>query len=188
MMRRVWLSLISFMLLCSCEKLLDYYNVKDVDPIPACKVTGLDYIDEFFENNTLISYLPNGYPATITYTSYDIGFDYTNSHTFIYNYDHLNRIVSQTSDWVYSQYLIYYSYEGNSMLPARDTLPGIFGPVYVEDFDYDLNGRIIKIVKRVIEQWPDDETVYPTLEYHYYYHIPGISSVPRYVARVGNHL
>jgi hypothetical protein len=173
MKRRVCMAIISCMLLSSCEKLLDYYNINEGDQIPACKVTALDYIDEFFENNTQITYTPNGYPSTIIYTSYDIGFDYTNSYTFNYNYDNLSRIVSQTSDWVYGPYLVYYDYEGNSLMPARDTLPGIFGPIYVEDFEYDALGRIIKIVKRVIEQWPDDETVYKTLVYKYYYDIRG---------------
>lgn len=161
------------MLLSSCQKLLDYYNVRDVEQPPACKITIIAYLDEFFDNNTQITYDGEGFPSSVIYTSYDIGFDYTNSYTFNYNYDNLNRIVSQTSDWVYSQNQVYYSYEGTSRLPARDTIPGISGTVYVEDFEYDPNGRIIKITKRVIEQWPDDETVYPTLEFHYYYDIRG---------------
>jgi hypothetical protein len=104
---------------------------------------------------------------------YDRPFDIFHSHTFNYTYDHLDRLVSENSDWVYSQPLVFYAYEGDSKKPVRDTIPRIFGQVIVEDFDYDPQGRIIKIVNRTISQWDTDTEVYPTLEFRFYYDLRG---------------
>ncbi|MBA4166840.1 MAG: hypothetical protein H0X41_04755 [Chitinophagaceae bacterium] len=153
----------------SCNKILDYYHNHKGDNAASCKILSLSYKDSVSERKTEISYNAAGYPESVTYTSSDI---YTSgpplTYIFNYKYDVLNRLISETSDWVYTQNIVYYAYEGNSKVPVRDTIPGLFGDIYVEDLESDNLGRITKVTKRIIQN-PEDPIDFPTEVHKYYY-------------------
>jgi hypothetical protein len=88
-------------------------------------------------------------------------------------YDDHGRLRSFTSDWVYGPDQVYYAYDGESRLPVRDTLRGTFPNVFVEDLTYDTNGRIVRVHKRIVEQWEEDTGEYPDEIYTYYYDMRG---------------
>ena len=65
-----------------------------------------------------------------------------------------------------------YVYEGDSRLPVRDTLVSI-AHVYVEEFEYDGNGRIIRVYTRNIYNPGDGEVDIFEEELRYYYDFRG---------------
>src|SRR5688572_21175001 len=99
----------------SCQKLLDYYNYKDHDePSPGCRIKTITTTSGLHVNTTQVEYHSNGLPASVKYKIHDGEFNYTDSFTFHYTYDHLERLISQTSDFVYGPSLVFYAYEGDS--------------------------------------------------------------------------
>jgi len=160
--------------LSSCQKLLDYYNYNGNKPSTGCQIKAITHSSSSVESTTRITYRSNGLPATVKYEMHDVAFDYTDSFTFHYAYDHLNRLVSESSDWVYGPNLIYYAYEGNSSLPVRDTIRALYES-FVEDLQYDVKGRIIKKARRdfqfVIPE--DNPGPHPDEVYKYYYDARG---------------
>lgn len=131
----------------SCHKVLEYYNYKEPKPSTGCRVTKITNASAASLDTTTIQYHSNGYPSSVTYSEYESDIDYTTTYIFHYTYDHLNRLTSETSDYVYGRDLIYYAYEGDSKLPVRDTVRALYLS-FVEDLEYDAKGRIIQITRR----------------------------------------
>lgn len=158
----------------SCSKMLDYYNHKDSEPPPDCQVKKITQQSGTDVYTTRVTYYANGQPASVKYERYDGTVDYIDSFTFYYAYDHLNRLISETSDFVYSYDLVYYAYEGNSTLPVRDTIRALYSS-HVEDLEYDAKGRIIKRTLRDFQfVVPEDNPgPHPPVVYKYYYDIRG---------------
>jgi hypothetical protein len=159
----------------SCQKLLDYYNYKDNDePSSGCRIKTITTASGAQVNTARIQYSSNGLPAAVEYEMHDVPFDYTETYTFHYVYDHLGRLVSETSDWVYGDNLVFYAYEGDSKLPVRDTIKALYVS-YVEDLEYDTKGRIIKKTLRDFEfVIPEDNPgPHPDEVYQYYYDLRG---------------
>lgn len=158
--------------LSSCQKILDVIlSHHDNEPPVPCKVTQIAYQHGTTDYHTNIDYNADGYPTAINYYLFDeIQFSTPLEYTFDYTYDHKRRLISETSTWVYSQDLRYYAYEGNSKWPVRDTVPGLFGDIYAEDFEYDNKNRIIKITTRAFylpEGANPDEFPDKVLKYYY---------------------
>lgn len=172
-MNRIISVIVIALAISGCQKLQDYYNYKDVDDAPPCRVASRSDTVDIFIFNKYYQYDALGKPVSVTYETQEPDIDYTEQYTFNYNYDQMGRLVSTTSDWVYGPDQVYYAYEGNSRLPVRDTLRPAFPNVFVEDFTYDDHGRIIKIVKRIIEQWDEDQSEYPDEVTQYYYDVRG---------------
>src|SRR5688572_5260366 len=110
----------------SCNKLLDYYNYNDNEASTGCKIKMITNTSGLNVSTTQVLYHSNGLPAAVKYATYDGEFDFTDSFTFYYAYDHLDRLISETSDFVYGPNLVYYAYEGNSKLPVRDTVQALY--------------------------------------------------------------
>ena len=171
MFKKTFVVLATGIMLAGCQKILD--RIHNHPAAGGCQITGIASNSESYIDSTTILYNTAGQPVNIIYTSYDVAFNGYHTHTFNYNYNNQNRLISQTSDWVYSQDQVYYAYEGNAKEPVRDTIPKIFGQVIVEDFEYDGQNRINKVTARTVSQWEDDPEVYPTLVYKYVYDAQG---------------
>lgn len=160
--------------LSSCQKLLDYYNYRDAEPSPACRVKAISNEDDFYLSTIRIQYHNNGLPAVLESDDYDKEFDFTTSYTRQYTYDHLNRLISDHSENAYVGPRVYYAYEGNSLLPVRDTVVALYVS-YVEDLEYDAKGRITKVTARdfdfVIPE--DNPGPHPDQVTQYYYDLRG---------------
>jgi hypothetical protein len=159
----------------SCNKLLDYYNYKNGNaPSTGCQVKTMTFASGTETYTTSISYSSNSAPTNVKYETYNSEFDYTDSFTFHYTYDELNRLVSGTSDYAYGPDFVYYEYDGNSALPVRDTVRALYMS-YVEDLEYDTKGRLIKITRRDFQYViPQDDPSKQTVEvYKYYYDLRG---------------
>lgn len=158
----------------SCQKLLDYYNYNDNEPSTGCQITTIRNTGGPDIYTTSMQYQNNGLPASVTYETHNTELDYTDSYTFHYTYDHLDRLISETSDFVYGGDLVFYAYEGDSKFPVRDTVQALYFS-YVEDLEYDISGRIIKKTRRdfqfVIPE--DNPGPHPDEVYQYYYDLRG---------------
>jgi hypothetical protein len=158
----------------SCKKFLDYYHYHNNEPANASRITTITHVGPVDDDTTRIFYNNNGLPAALNYQMHNKEFDFIDSFTFYYAYDHLDRLLSETSEFVYGGNLIYYAYEGNSSLPLRDTVRALYVD-FVEDLDYDAKGRIIKITQRDFHYLiPQDNTIpNETRVIKYYYDLRG---------------
>ena len=177
MFRSTFVCACTFLLLAasfsSCNKILEYYNYNN-DPSTGCQIKTITNTSGTYVSTTRISYHSNGLPASVNYATYDTEFNFTDSFTFYYVYDQQDRLISETSDFVYGPNLVYYAYEGNSKLPVRDTVRALYFS-FVEDLEYDAHGRIIQKTRRdfqfVIPQ--DNPGPHPDEVYRYYYDLRG---------------
>ena len=158
----------------SCHKILDYYNYNHGEHSTGCRIKTITNTSGQDVYIASINYHSNGLPAYVKYEAHYNDFNYTDSFTFYYAYDHLDRLVSETSEFVYGPDIIHYAYEGNSTLPVRDTVHALYVS-YVEDLEYDSKGRIIKKTIRdyqfVIPE--DNPGPHPDVVYQYYYDLRG---------------
>jgi hypothetical protein len=176
MFKRACFLMVLTITLSSCQKLLDYYGYKDVEPSTGCQITRIteEYSSQSETDTTRFFYHDNGLPSAIKYERHNSEFNYVDSLTFYYAYDHLNRLVSETSENVYSRPLHYYAYEGNSRLPVRDTIRALY-VTYVQDLEYDANGRIVKVTDRDFQFVIPEDNPGPHADQitRYYYDIRG---------------
>lgn len=155
---------------------MDYYNVGDdqPQPPPECRLLTLrdTSSQEYFENT--YNYNTSNNPVSIRYSMYDYILDYTHEYVFDFSYDDLGRLVSRTSDFAYGGDMVYYAYEGNSNLPVRDTVVSLYSS-WVEDLEYDEQGRLVKMTQRDFQFVIPEENPgpYPDVIYRYYYDIRG---------------
>jgi hypothetical protein len=176
---KFWPILILTVFSTGCQKALDFYNISrngngsSGNALPNCRLLSESDTLNGEAYETTYNYNTNGDPIAVKYAMTVLDSSYWNDYTFEWKYDHLGRLRSVTSDWVYSNPQVYYAYEGNSRLPVRDTLYMAFPNVFVEDLTYDSKGRLVKVVKRIIEQWSDDPEVYEDEVYQYYYDLRG---------------
>ena len=159
----------------SCQKLLDYYNIDTNKSIPECRIESINYYD----NNNQLSeslefrYNTDGvlYEAIESYPLEEPMEAYTS--VWDYRYDLEGRLIWAGPLSTPRPYATIYAYDGNSRLPARDTLISM-GNYRVEYFSYDLLGRIIQITDKyfiyteegLYEEHPGDV-------YRYYYDLRG---------------
>lgn len=86
-----------------------------------------------------------------------------------YEYDESGRLIQTGAYTTESPSKVTYAYEGNSRLPARDTLHSFNTTVqYVE---YDANGRIVRVYSKNITS--DGEIYIPDTDVRYYYDMRG---------------
>ena len=158
----------------SCQKLLNYYNHNEVEPSAGCQIKTITNESDVEVYTTRILYNTSGLPGAVEYETYNSEFDFTDFFTLYYVYDDLNRLVSETSDWVYGPDLVYYAYEGSSKLPSRDTVRALYSS-WVEDLEYDAKGRIIQKTARDFEfVIPEDNPgPHPPVVHKYYYDLRG---------------
>lgn len=163
----------------SCQRLRDYYQGGNVEP-PDCRVVAIVdnniYPDETYEENLqTVQYNAEGYPISVYEyrASYDGHMRYIVESTNPHVYDDLNRLIEEGSSAVLSPYRYRYIYEDDSPLPTSDTLylnndRGVF----VEEFEYDAAGRIIRILRRQVEVG-EQGTPQEDVELRYYYDVRG---------------
>lgn len=158
----------------SCEKLMDYYNYKEREAIPACRVNTITNTTDSEIYTTRIFYNNAGLPVAVKYETYNRELDFIDSFSFYYAYDQVNRLISETSEFVYGPNLVYYAYEGNSKLPVRDSVVALYSS-WVEDLEYDVIGRLIKKTARnfqfIIPE--DNPGPHPDIVHRYYYDVRG---------------
>jgi hypothetical protein len=155
---------------------MDFYNVgsEQTKPPPPCRLLTLtDTTSQEIYENTYY-YTTNNYPIAIRYWMTDLELGYSNEYMFHFTYDRLGRLVSRTSDYVYGGDLEYYAYEGDSLLPVRDSVQSLYSS-HVEDLEYDGSGRLVKITRRdfqfVIPE--DNPGPHPDEIYRFYYDVRG---------------
>jgi hypothetical protein len=153
---------------------MDYYNYKEANPPTGCQIISTSNENESYSTSAEFTYHSNGLPAAVKSDTYDKEIDFTQTVTRFFKYDHLNRLVADSSDSWYANPFIFYAYEGNSTLPVRDTVHALNG-TFVDDLEYDAQGRIIKVTTRVIEDFfPEDNPgPHPDAVAKYYYDIRG---------------
>jgi len=173
MFKKFCLLAVAGICLTGCQKILDYYNYRGSEPAPHCKLLSITNRSGNDSVTTIFSYYSDGSPSGYQHIVYDAQFETSYDYAFQYLYDGQGRLIAETSDWVYSEPQVSYVYEGGSRLPVRDTVTSpVAGIVTVEDLEYDDRGRVIKITRRVIENWFGDE-IPPTEVFRYYYDIRG---------------
>jgi hypothetical protein len=159
-------------LLCGCNKIADYYNYNEPAPRPKCRVVSVILRTENDESRHTVTYNDAGLPEYVSeyYHHFEPEYEYEDINSHLY--DDKNRLISEGPGSTPSPYVYVYVYDGDSPLPIRDTF-FINGNVYVEDFSYDQQGRLIKIVKRAVIS-PDSEIIAePDEVTRYYYDIRG---------------
>jgi hypothetical protein len=158
----------------SCQKLLDYYNYNNAKPPAGCKIIKTSNDQQSYTTSNVFLYHSNGLPAAIKHQTYDKEFDFIDSFTRVFTYDHLDRLIADTSDNWYTGAFVYYAYEGNSRLPVRDTVRALY-ETYVNDLEYDAQGRIIKVTQRILSfVIPEDHPgPYKDVVSKYYYDLRG---------------
>ena len=165
----------------SCEKLRDYYNVgNDNVEVPNCEVTDTHYQlinpdETYFERRHWLGYNDSGNPTVIgEYTAeYDGHMRYVDEQESPILYDAHNRLIQEGSSIDIRPARHRYVYEGDSPLPVRDSLylDGDRG-VFVEDFEYDAAGRIVRILRRQVHVGGNG-TPQADMELRYFYDIRG---------------
>jgi hypothetical protein len=156
--------------LSGCQKIIDFYKPDHNREVASCRIKGYsyDYYGDHF--STTISYDTKGNPTKITYHSiyYPHG-----AVVEILKYDSLNRLVLDAPDPSMGN-VRKYVYEGSSKTPVRDTMTDSFGNVYLESFEADNAGRIIRLEIRQIHKVEDgSDWEFKTEVYRYYYDIRG---------------
>jgi len=157
-----------------CKKIQDHYSDILHGKPATCKLTEIrNAITDPTANVTYLcelTYNSWGYPNSTTFTNYDLLSADDFVYTFNFAYDSRKRIQSLTSDFVYYGGLHYYGYNGNSLLPVRDTIPDVMGAYEVNDLERDGFGRVVKITTRHGWYIPDDSyPIYETTVKSYYY-------------------
>ena len=160
----------------SCQKLLDYYNVNDTDPKPACDIKSIRYygkednvlyhdMEFFYSAEGKIQGVLESYPAEDPDGAYSSNWEYL--------YDEQGRLIRTGPLSTPIPHAEIYAYEGNSRMPARDTLIYMAGFV-VEHFTYDEADRIIEIASEIHEYTEDGGIrVAPGGVVRYYYDLRG---------------
>ena len=163
----------------SCQKILDYYNLSHHEKPSQCKIDSINYYgasDGILYHSMDFQYNEDGrlkgvfeeYPVT---DPEQIFADY-----WPYLYDAKGRLVRTGPLSTPQPFGEIYVYEGDSPLPARDTMIVMGGPT-VEDFEYDSQGRIIKIKQRffAFNDDPNEPEIHQvdSLIIRYYYDLRG---------------
>ncbi|HLA54427.1 MAG TPA: hypothetical protein VK618_14020, partial [Flavitalea sp.] len=156
----------------SCQKFQDYLQRRDEILRPDCQIENIVSSDPI-SYRVQLSYHPDGYPmlANVHDDTYPGG-DAT-EFTISYVYDSLKRLVGESSDYVYLKRGVFYAYDGNSKLPVRDTVPGLFGDLNIEELEYDALGRIIKVSSYGIGLPDEGSPVSDKVVYKYFYDLKG---------------
>lgn len=155
---------------CSCHKIVDLPGYQEPLPIPKCRVASITYEDDFGISKHTVTYNSMGLPDYISeYFKDDLGNELEDIN--VHQYDERNRLIAEGPFSTPNPYIYHYVYEGESTVPVRDTLYSI-GMVYVEDFEYDRQGRIIRVLRRHIT--PDEGVIKePDEDRRYYYDLRG---------------
>lgn len=174
MLRKVFFLLLFAFSFSSCQKILEHYNHHGSKPSTNCQIKTASNSHDVTFDTTRFFYHSNGLPAYVQFASHNTEFDFIDSFTLYYQYDHLDRLIAETSEWVYGPSLVYYAYEGNSRLPVRDTIRALYSSC-VEDLEYDALGRLIKKTRRDFEYViPEADPGTDQVEvYRYYYDLRG---------------
>lgn len=175
MCKQTILFLCAAVLLSSCQKALDYYNVKEVEPPPSCRV---ETIKGFSADGTLFHemeflYSDNGQLDGVSDWYVEADPEGLFTDFWEYNYDEQGRIIYTGPYSTPSPFAEIYFYEGNSRLPAGDTLLRL-GFIVAEKFAYDTRGRIVEIEQKFITWDEEDNMVVEEPTYlRYYYDLRG---------------
>ena len=123
-----------------CQKISEYYKRGTTEVITPCRITHYTY--DYYENvvNTYFDYNSKGQPIRITYFDEWLP-EGQASEEFIY--DNIDRLIEHVPDEFIGGKRTYI-YEGDSRYPLRDTLEDSYGNKYVEAFEFDYSGRIIR--------------------------------------------
>jgi hypothetical protein len=170
-MRSAFVLLLMFSL-SGCQKIMDYYSRGSTDVITSCRIAQYTY--DYYEStiNTTFTYDVKGNPTKITYFDEWLP-DGQAKEVFVY--DQLNRLTAHIPD-EYIGNRRTYIYEGDSPEPVRDTAEDAYGNKYVEKFDFDYSGRIVREeIQWVIagEGFEDDPTLFWKEVKRYYYDVHG---------------
>jgi hypothetical protein len=153
----------------SCQKILDYYHYHDGNQTPDCNVIRIeDKSNGVLYHRTTITYNDADLPELV-YEEYIGAQEFTIFNPYVY--DSQNRLIAEGPYSTERPSMRRYVYEGNSKLPVRDTLFSI-AHVYVEDFEYDSKGRIIRELRRLVAQ-PDGGIDEEDEEWRYFYDVHG---------------
>lgn len=159
-----------------CQKLLDYYNLQGNVDVPKSRVSLIKkngYVNGTFQTSIhSVQYNGAGYPELVV-EIYSAGLpgepdQDLNQHL----YDEQNRLIQEGAFTRQSPYRYRYVYEGDSPMPVRDTLY-LRDNVHVEDFTYDLQGRIIRVRRRLIHRPNENSPFEQDQDLRYYYDIRG---------------
>lgn len=172
-MKRLMLVVSLAMFFQGCQKLKDIYykHHPDHQPETSCRIDSIYIVNPPpFSDAAGIHYNAKGYPDYVNYTLND---EFPVNYRVQYIYDEMNRLVQEVPDFIYAGPKdVIYVYEGNSMLPIRDTIYQLY-VIEIEDLYYDDAGRVNRIVKHTRPRLQDDNTDYPDQEFKYYYDIRG---------------
>lgn len=171
-MRIVSVLLLLMFLLSSCEKINEYYTRGTKEVITSCRIAHYTY--QYYESTitTVIDYDTKGNPIQITYHDEWLP-EGQASEVFVY--DQLNRLTAHIPD-EYVGNRRTYVYEGDSPDPLRDTMEDAYGNKYIESFDFDYSGRIIREEIQWIvagEGFEDDPAFFKKEIKRYYYDVHG---------------
>jgi hypothetical protein len=143
-----WLLVVLLFLCMSCHKVVDYYELDGKKKLPPCRL-----IKEMYQEGVnYYQYDENGNPVRVV----DLPSSESGSPTYeeSFSYDESGRLSAHdVYSYFYDSWT--YVYEGDSRLPARDSLVDWAGRQYVEEFKYDNAGRIIEVKKEFVRA-PDD--------------------------------
>ena len=167
-------------LLSSCQKLRDYLKPNNVEP-PNCRVVVTidknNYPDESYDESIhAVKYNHLGDPELIQEIHISLQGPIQDVHddNNILLYDDQRRLIQEGLGAENSQRpsLRRYVYEGDSPLPLRDTFYTM-DTIYVEEFEYDTRGRIVRETRRLVSQPGGDSQPNQEADLRYYYDIRG---------------
>jgi hypothetical protein len=134
------------MALCSCRKLAEYYNIERPTDDSKCRIREIVWYesDGVTKSHWMeFEYEPSGRLDGV-YEQYAGNPEEIFPDYWEYVYDSLGRLVFVGPFSTQRPFATSYGYIGNSRLPATDTVWVMGGP-YVEHFEYDERGRVIKV-------------------------------------------
>jgi hypothetical protein len=168
--------------LCGCQKIREYYNPNPGAEVPNCRVVAIIdnniYPDESSEESIhTVQYNAAGYPEVINeiyrFTAQN-GFQKFYDDANVHLYDSENRLIQEGIDRYSAQnpLLKRYVYEGSSRNPVRDTVYKL-DSVFVEEFEYDNQERITRILRKHIATGNENSPLRPDEDLRYYYDLRG---------------
>ena len=151
----------------SCQKLLDYYNIRNAgNKTPDCRVATIKWESEFLKYNATFSYNEAGLPEKVT-EIYNTGLDDI-EEIDPFEYDDQNRLLREGPYSTFNPNARLYEYEGNSPLPVRATLSSN-ASVFAEEFEYDQKGRMIQLSVKLVREPGNEHPNEPAVVTKFYY-------------------
>lgn len=160
------------LLLPGCQKIMEYYKPGNQSTQTNCRIKSYTY--DYYGSiiTTTFDYDSAGNPIKVTYIDEWLPDGQSKE---IFTYDNLGRLIYHTPDEFMGDRR-HYVYEGNSMVPLRDTAEDSWGNKYVESFKFDQAERIVAVEIRWVsapDGYEEDPQMFEPERYRYFYDVHG---------------